>query len=73
MICPWLVKTTIQTNNKNSYNDSVRTEHQEFDKCMKGDCPFYALKHGRDAEGTFSIPVCKRAEIEKAKHLPISK
>lgn len=71
MICPWLVKTVTETDNKNSYNSSRRIEHQEFDKCMKDECPFYALKHGLDDSGAFSISVCLRAEIEKEKHLPI--
>lgn len=44
MICPWLVKSIIETNNRNSYNDSRRVEHQEFEKCVKEDCPFYTTK-----------------------------
>ena len=71
MVCPWLIKTITQVNNKNSYNESVKTEHQEFDKCMKKDCPFYDLKHGCDEDGAFSVPVCKRAEIEKEKYLKL--
>lgn len=60
MICPWLIKTVVQTNNKNSFNDSVRTEHQEFDKCMKKDCPFYATKDGQE--------ICKRVESQNVKY-----
>ena len=71
MICPWLVKTITETDNKNSYNNSRRTEHQEFDKCMQGDCPYYALRHGRDDGGAYSIPACLRVEFEKQDHLPI--
>ena len=71
MTCPWLVKTITETDNKNSYNSSRRIEHQEFDRCMKNDCPFYSLKHGRDDNGAFSTPVCLRVEIEKEKHLPM--
>lgn len=71
MICPWLVKTITETDNKNSYNNSRRTEHQEFDKCMQGDCPYYSLKHGRDDDGLYTIPVCLRVEFEKQVHLPV--
>lgn len=48
MICPWLVKTVVETNNRNSYNDSKRIEHQEFDKCMKKDCPFHQEINGKE-------------------------
>lgn len=41
MKCPWLINTSVETNNRNSYNDSRRTEQQDFGKCVKGDCPFY--------------------------------
>ena len=41
MLCPWLIKVVTQTDNKNSYNQSQRTEHREFEKCAKQDCPFY--------------------------------
>ena len=64
MICPWLVKTIVQTTNKNSYNDSVRTEHQEFDKCMKEDCPFYAPNANNK---------CKRAVAHCFVKLPLDK
>lgn len=71
MICPWLVKTVTETDNKNSYNNSRRTEHQEFDRCMENECPFYELKHGRSDSGTISTRGCLRVEIEKTKHLPL--
>ena len=60
MVCPWLVKTITQVNNKNSYNDSVKTEHQEFDKCMEYNCPFYTERQGNDTDGQYKIPICKR-------------
>ena len=72
MICPWLVKTVVQTNNKNSYNDSVRTEHQEFDRCMKHDCPFFfSLRKRAGTSDSQAIETCQRVEIEKAKHLSL--
>lgn len=55
MKCPWLIKTTTETDNKNSYNNSRRVEHTEFDECIRTNCPFY--QH----------PKCLRAEIELAK------
>lgn len=48
MKCPWLIKTTTQTNNKNSYNESVRVEFQEFSNCMKKDCPFYRVTNEKE-------------------------
>lgn len=45
MLCPWLVKVVTQTDNKNSYNQSQRTEHREYEKCAKQDCPFYREKN----------------------------
>lgn len=41
MICPWLIDTVVETNNRNSYNDSRRSEKQVFGKCMEKECPFY--------------------------------
>ena len=41
MKCPWLVNTVVETNNRNSFNDARRTEHQDFAKCVKDECPFY--------------------------------
>lgn len=60
MKCPWLVKTVIQTNNKNSFNDSVRTEHQEFDNCMRNECPYYYTTNNNQNTK------CLRVEIDKA-------
>ena len=48
MICPWLIDTVVETNNRNSYNDSRRSEHQSFSKCMKTDCPFYRKKNDKE-------------------------
>ena len=63
MVCPWLVKTITQANNKNSYNESVKAEHQEFDKCMKNNCPFYRKIGNKD--------ICTRAMAECADKLPL--
>ena len=42
MICPWLIDTVVETNNRNSYNDSRRSEKSTFGKCVQKDCPFYS-------------------------------
>ena len=63
MICPWLVKTITETDNKNSFNSSRRVEHQEFDKCMKTECPFYnGPEYDRDHQRFASYQFCMRAE-----------
>lgn len=61
MVCPWLIKTVTDTDNKNSYNNTKRVEHQEFDRCMGYQCPFYKELHGNDKEGAYTVPVCTRA------------
>ena len=42
MKCPWLIVTVTDTNNRNSYNDSRRSEKQTFGECHKEECPFYS-------------------------------
>lgn len=62
MICPWLVKTITETDNKNSFNSSRRVEHQEFDKCMKQECPFYYGPECAEYSTHWcSTPACLRA------------
>lgn len=63
MICPWLIDTVVETNNRNSYNDSRRSEKQQFGKCMKKECPFY--KHINDKD------VCIRAEQTTQDIMPL--
>lgn len=59
MRCPWLKLTTIHTDSKSSYNTSKRVEHQEFDKCMKLECPYYAI-----IDNSEHTPVCNKVRLE---------
>lgn len=43
MNCPFKTKTTTQTNNRNNYNETVRTDYQEFCKCDPN-CMYYTSK-----------------------------
>ena len=40
MNCPFKIKTTTQTNNRNNYNDTTRADYQELCKCDQ-DCMYY--------------------------------
>lgn len=52
MKCPWLINTVVETNNRNSYNDSRRSEKQEFGECIEFKCPFY---YGKIVKGTGEV------------------
>lgn len=41
MVCPYLINKIVETNNKNTFADSKRTETSVFGKCVAYECPFY--------------------------------
>lgn len=65
MICPWLIDTVTETNNRNSYNDSRRAEKHTFGKCVGSECPFYIPKIINGMGDVKQQAGCKRANLTK--------
>lgn len=67
MHCPYLVRSVKEIDNHSLGGKTRTSEHQEFDKCMLDECPFYQrIPTKYDTSGIASkyAEICRRASVE---------